>query len=104
MPSNQHEKVFTPKIEQNRLTEHYLPEKVKSQDFESPRANQLSWDRHIIGIGDYGNLQFYFIFNDNSHTELQKRGSNSKNKETLINPAGSIIKKVRVQYFNNYSD
>lgn len=83
-------------MQKNRTTDHYLPEKVKTQDFESPDALKLSWDKHIIGIGDYGNLQFYFIFNDNSQTELQKRGSNSKNKETLISPAGSVVKKVRI--------
>ena len=84
-----------PKVCQYRLTDHYLPDKVKNQNFFCPKDAELKYDKHIVGVGDYGNLQFYFIFNDGSHTEVAKRGPSSKNKEITI-PQGAVIKKVRI--------
>ena len=49
-------------------------------------------------------MQFYFIFNDFTQTQIDKKGPSSKNKETLIGPVGSIVRKVRIQYFVKYSD
>lgn len=39
-----------------RLTDDYLPEKKKKQDYSCPKSDLLSFDRHIIGVVDYGNL------------------------------------------------
>ena len=47
---------FQPKVVKFRLLEPYLPDKAKAQNYESPLEKDLSFDRHIIGIGDYGNL------------------------------------------------
>ena len=90
------EKPFKPKLLQTRFTGHYLPAKVKAQNFESPEINDLRYDKYIIGIGDYGNLQFYFIFNDLSQTKIDLKGPSSKNKETVVAPAGSIVRKIRL--------
>ena len=49
-------KTFQPRVNTTRLTEHYLPQNSKSQNFESPLQQDYNYDRHIIGIGDYGNL------------------------------------------------
>lgn len=95
-------KTFQPKVCSIRLTDHY--HFSSTQNFESPAAAEYSFDKHIIGIGDYGNLQFYFIYSDMTQTEIEKKGSSSKNKEMLIHPPGTQIRKVRIQYFVNYSD
>lgn len=58
--------VFQPKVQTTRLTLNYLPDKSKQSNFSSPPESEINFNKHIIGIGDYGNLQFYFIFNDNS--------------------------------------
>lgn len=39
-----------------RLTDDYLPQKKKKQDYTCPKFDLLSFDRQIIGVVDYGNL------------------------------------------------
>lgn len=69
------------------------------QDNDWPPVAQLSFDRHIIGIGDNeSNLEFYFIFNDGSH---KTNSDPSKFKEVTIKPEGSNIRRVRVQFYDN---
>lgn len=54
------------------------------QDNDTPIEAQLSYDRHIIGIGDYElNLEFYFIFSDGSN---KKNADLGKFKEVLVKP------------------
>jgi hypothetical protein len=82
-----------------RLSQDLLPEKKMVQDNDTPIVAHLNYDRHIIGIGDYElNLEFYFIFSDGSN---KKNVDPSKFKEVLVKPEGSIIRRVRVQYYDN---
>ena len=46
-----------------------------------------------------GNLQFYFIFND--HTKTSE--PTSKSREIFIKPQNVALRKIRIQYFCNYS-
>lgn len=83
---------------------------MKEQDLEFPLKSQLSLERHIIGVGFEGAWSFYFIFSDGTKSDTKSdfvfHDTNrletdlSNFKEVLIEPEGTVVRRIRLRYRN----
>jgi len=54
------------------LTDDLIPEWKDQQNFRAPRHDEdLTFDRHIIGFGNYQSQEWYFIFSDGERSECR---------------------------------
>ncbi len=77
-----------------RLIDDIIMSRSTGLDYESPLKEELSFNRHIIGVGVNNPWQFYFIFSDQSQSEIRKTGVF---KELLLCPTDSKIKRILIQ-------
>lgn len=55
-----------------RLTDDLIPEWKDQQNFRAPRHDEdLTFDRHLIGFGNYQSQEWYFIFSDGERSECR---------------------------------
>lgn len=86
---------------QTRLSTKYLPSQHQVQNQEGPTQENLSFDRHLVGVVSNGYIEFKsFIFSDSSTVDFKTTTKDSEFKEHRLSSPFQAISRVILRYCN----
>ena len=91
-----------PKL-RTRLSEDLIPEWKLKQDVEIPYSEYLSYDRFIIGFGNFESTEWYFIFNDGERSvcDTNRRVLDFTENTVNVEDYNNLdVGRVRIQFSN----